>query len=226
MGSQMDRFVLSRKSNNVPELIFNQTPELDFDKKRRFFEIDHEMKWRISDNNSQGREPCHICERQQYCIIFYQRDKSLLRMQKNINKELIEVDDPVFIEKLRAEYRLKYCQISTSLKKMTTPLLFGTPVRNLRRFSGSDKITDITFDRKLRMMRADLFTLLSCSTNSEFISEAKDTIAIKKSVIKFLEGEVNARVDNMKVFSRLEGWNRLLHQKCNNNNVMSIHSVN
>lgn len=71
--------------------------------------------------------------------------------------------------KLRSEYNLKYSQMVTSLKKMTTPLIFGTPVRASLKISGSEKITDLAFDRKLRMIRADLFTLMSCSSNSDFV---------------------------------------------------------
>lgn len=184
------------------------------------------MKWKLSDNKNKSKDSCYICEKQQYGMIFYQRDKSLFLNQKNINKELIEIKDPVFIEKLRAEYRLKYSQIPTSLKKMTTPLIFGTPVRDRQEHSGQVGITDITFDRKLRMMRADVFSLLSCSANIDFINKAMDTIAIKKSIHKFLEGEMNSRVQNMKIFEQLEGWNRLLHHKCNKNYIFPMHCVN
>lgn len=51
-GADMDRFILTRKSNYAAELIFNQNPVQDFNKKIRFFEIDHEMKWKLSDNAS------------------------------------------------------------------------------------------------------------------------------------------------------------------------------
>lgn len=193
-GSQMDRFVLSRKSNYVPELIFNQSPDQDLSKKHRFFELDHEMKWRLSDNDSSAQDICFICEKQQYCMIFYQRDKSMLLSEKNINKELIEIHDPDFVALLRSEYNLKYSQMLTSLQKMTTPLIFGTPVRSSLKVTGADKITDLTFDRKLRMVRADLFALMSCCTNSEFINDALDTIAIKKSLYSFFRGEMNAKV--------------------------------
>ena len=111
----MDKFILSRKSNYVAELIFNQNPVQDFDKKLRFFEIDHEMKWKLADNNSPKTDSCYICEKQRYCMIFYQRDKSNYLNRKGINKGLTEVTDASFIEKLRGEYMLKYSQMPTSL---------------------------------------------------------------------------------------------------------------
>ena len=41
------------------------------------------------------------------------------------------------------------------------------------------------------MMRADIFALLSLCSNSDFVKKAQDTIAIKKSIIKFLQDEMN-----------------------------------
>ena len=73
----MDKFILTRKSNYVAELIFNQSPDQDLDKRIRFFEIDHEMKWKLSDNKCPQTDSCYICEKQRYCIIYYQRDKSI-----------------------------------------------------------------------------------------------------------------------------------------------------
>lgn len=62
-------------------------------------------------------------------------------------------------------------------------------------------ITNLTYDRKLRMMRADLFSILSCCTNSDFIDKAEVSQIIKKRVVKFLEWEQNVRVRNMAVLN-------------------------
>ena len=75
-------------------------------------------------------------------------------------------------------------------------------------------------------MRADLFTLMSFCTNSEFINDALDTVAIKKSLYNFFRGEMNSRVDKFGTFEKLFGWNRLLHYKCNKNSIYSVLSVN
>ena len=61
------------------------------------------------------------------------------------------------------------------MKEMWTPLICGTVVRNKNqqeKFNEKEAITNLTFDRKLRMMRADIFALLSISTNSDFIGNA------------------------------------------------------
>jgi len=61
----------------------------------------------------------------------------------------------------------------------------------------------MTFRRKLRMMRADIFTLLSISMNKDFIKSAGDSKILKLAILKFLEGEDNERVKRMKVFETL-----------------------
>ena len=97
---------------------------------------------------------------------------------------------------------------------MTTPLICGSVVKNNSIESltgGSAKITNLTFDRKLRMMRADIFALLYCSMNSSFIQKADTSQLIKKSLVKFLESELNFRVNQMGTFKQLIGWNRLLY---------------
>ena len=43
------------------------------------------------------------------------------------------------------------------------------------------------FDRKLRMLRSDLFTLLSVSQSKFFVKECKQGDAIKKGIIQFTD---------------------------------------
>jgi len=83
---------------------------------------------------------------------------------------------------------------------MTTPLLCGTLVNGEPEgLLGADRkrITNLTFDRKLRMMRADVFALLGISTDSNFFSEPPPSLFIQQAVRKFLEGEFNDRVNNI-----------------------------
>lgn len=81
---------------------------------------------------------------------------------------------------------------------MTTPLICGSVVRNKSiekmNFGANQKITNLSFDRKLRMMRADLFSLFSCTMDGSFIKKAHNSQILKKSLIKFLESEQNYRV--------------------------------
>jgi hypothetical protein len=43
------------------------------------------------------------------------------------------------------------------------------------------------FARKLRMMRADLFTCLSISQSGMFFKKKEDTTALKKSILKYFD---------------------------------------
>ena len=62
--TKMDTFMLLRKSNFVPELIFNQHPEHDLDRKHRYFELDHQLKWRLTQNHNSNQDTCYICEQE------------------------------------------------------------------------------------------------------------------------------------------------------------------
>ena len=76
---------------------------------------------------------------------------------------------------------------------MNTPLICGTVVKNKKiekmNVGGKQKISNLTFDRKLRMIRADIFALLSCSMNSSFIRNATLSQLLKKTIYKFMESE-------------------------------------
>ena len=103
---------------------------------------------------------------------------------------------------------------------MTTPLICGTLVRELidgEKPTNVGSITNMTFNRKLRMMRADIYSILSISTDSNFFNEPNHQSIVKVAVLKFLEGEFNDRIKNWDVLKSLKGWNKLLHMKCNFN---------
>jgi len=59
------------------------------------------------------------------------------------------------------------------MKKVTTPLICGTvvndEVRGGIKLDLEPGINNMSFIRKLRMIRADIFTLLSLSASSDFI---------------------------------------------------------
>ena len=64
---------------------------------------------------------------------------------------------------------------------MTTPLICGTLVNNLNNVDVREsllefkKITNMTFNRKLRMIRADLYALLSISMCTNFVKSAEES---------------------------------------------------
>lgn len=177
-------------------------------------------------DNKQKKDVCYVCQKKKYTLVFYERRREIGR---RANAELLEIKDEEFLRKCRSEYRLKYSQDSKTRKPMTTPLICGTLVREQlegEKLIGEKNITNMTFNRKLRMMRADVYSLVSISTDSSFFAEAQHQQLVKVAALKFLEGEFNERVKKQGVFARLQGWNKLLHQKCNRNQILQIHSIN
>ena len=92
--------------------------------------------------------------------------------------------------------------------------------------SGTPKINNMTFHRKLRMMRADVFSLLSISMQNMFFRNVQDSEIVKSACLKFIDGEDNKKIKSMGLFKYLNGWNKLLHQKCNMNQVLQVQSIN
>ena len=208
----MDRVTLTRFWN-LPELISNQNPTLDEESKDRFFCLDYQQKWTIKDNGHPQSDHCYICSKLRYTLIFYERGNH------RSNKELFEITDQHFLEKCRKDYILNYSLDCKQNVKMSTPLIFGTPVNS--KSCSSNKICGnnlhfksmdyINFSRKLRMIRADIFSLLSISMSDQFFEQSEDSEAIKRGILKFLESEINNKAESMEIFNKLRGWNKFLH---------------
>ena len=119
-------------------------------------------------------------------MIFYQRN-----WDPDANKELFEIKDPVFLQKMQQDYKLKYSKDLKTGNDMLTPLIMGSIVSE--QVLGHDEchnhLCNMSFNRRLRMMRADLHALLSISINSDFFENPKDSQVVKMAICKFLEGE-------------------------------------
>ena len=125
---------MTRKLNH-PELIFNQTIKNDHTK-HRFFKKDAGQVWSLSMKNE-----CYVCQKYRYTMIFY--DRYML----SHNSGLIEIKDKEFVQKLKFDHNTNYGKY-----KSMTPIICGTVTNK----SYHMKI----FQRKLKMLRAPLFSLL------------------------------------------------------------------
>ena len=209
-GHGHDHFVIY-KGINLPELVFNQDPRQDQNVRKRYFEVDHFGKWTVSDNQNK-KNNCFICQKQKYTIVFYERNAQG-------NQNLFEIKDKEFIKKCRAEYKLKHSLEKENLKKIKTPLICGTIVTDRDESikvtrTSTNPITNMTFDRKLRMIRADVFALLSLTTHGGIFKTLDQQSYLKRQILKFLASENSQRAATMNLFHRLVGWNKLLHMKC------------
>jgi len=65
------------------------------------------------------------------------------------------------------------------MKTVTTPLICGTivndEIRGGVKLDLEPGINNMTFNRKLRMMRADIFTILNICSSKDFIHKSEQT---------------------------------------------------
>lgn len=92
MKSCMDNFTLTRILNH-PELMYNQNPQHDKDKDKRWFKIDGMSQWVLSRTHE-----CIICDRHAYTLVFYQRGA----LAANVG--LKEIDDPEVIRMIKYDH--------------------------------------------------------------------------------------------------------------------------
>lgn len=88
-------------------------------------------------------------------------------------------------------------------KEDIAPFIVGTVINN-----GG-------FHRKLKMMRADLFTLLSVGSSKEMTPSRKYGKVINKGVEQFLLRNQNDVFPDIKTYGK--GWELIMYDKCKNN---------
>ena len=90
------------------------------------------------------------------------------------NLGLAEIKDVKFLAELKADFNRNFVNY-----KSMTPIICGTVVNK----SHYQK----TFDRKLKMLRCTLFSLLQICQSKEFITKKNEqTNSIKEGIIKYL----------------------------------------
>ena len=99
---------------------------------------------------------CHVCHKYRYTMIFYD--------QLLANEGLIEIKNQAIVDNIKDELNLTFHESDE-----IAPVVCGTVING-------------GFNRKLRMLRADLFTMLSVCQSAEIISHKKQTNAIKKGI--------------------------------------------
>ena len=82
------------------------------------------------------------------------------------------------------------------------------------------------FSRKLKMMRGDMFALMSISQSIDFIKDEHQSREFKKGILNIChQSEKRPEVEET-IKSRCRGWNRFLYDKCYNNLIWDTHIVN
>lgn len=155
-SSLIDEFVLSRWVNR-PELVYNQQPYKD-----GYFEMDAAENWRLLDAACGTGGGCPICNKHKYTLIFYEQDRA---DPWSYNEDLIEIKDPKIVQQIKDDLN-----ISFRYEKGIAPLVVGTVVTG-------------GFKRKLKMVRADYFSLLSICQSVHAVDSLMQIKALKRGMM-------------------------------------------
>lgn len=174
----IDEFVLARWVNR-PELVYNQQPYKD-----SYFEMDAGEDWRLYDTKTGIHGGCPICNKHKYTLIFYEQDMS---DPWSLNEDLIEIKDSNVIQKIQEDLNISY-----RYAKGIAPLIVGTVVAG-------------GFKRKLKMVRADYFSLFSICQSIHTVDSLMQIKAIKRGMMTNLIKSQDLASDDPHVIS-LMGW--------------------
>ena len=123
------------------------------------------------------------------------------------NNDLIQITDPEVVQQIKDNLN-----INANDNDQTTPYICGTPVNGT------------PFQRKLRMLRADFYTILSLCNLKEFINKEQSTEAIKEGILTLCRDTQDTHMQD--VLDSLKGWPRVLQDKLLKNEVVDLHCIN
>ena len=118
-------------------------------------------------------------------MIFYEQD---LEDPWSHNEELLEVTDPKLVATIKSDLN-----ISFRYEKEIAPVITGSVVTG-------------GFKRKLRMIRADLFSLLSISQSIHTVASLLQVKALKRGILTNLTKNQDIRSKDSKQIAQLMGW--------------------
>lgn len=167
--------------------------------------MDAAYDWRVIDAECGIPAGCPICNKHKYTVIFYEQG---LEDPWSHNEGLIEIKDPDLVNQIKENFNISY-----RYNHEIAPVISGTVVTG-------------GFKRKLRMMRADYFSLLSISQSIHTVTNLTQIKAIKRGLMANLSKTQDLRQEDQHV-AYLHGWQRrLIIDKCLRNEVQDVQSVN
>lgn len=204
----VDHFILTRKINNA-ELIFNQDPHKDHLKHCRYFEVEAAECWRLSRSNE-----CFMCDGYKYTAIFFK--KGILSTYNS--KELDEITDSTIVARLKHQYNR-----DLSNEGVNAPVICGSVV------DGGDfkyPYSRFNFDRKLRMLRCELFGALLISSSTHFVKQKAHYRALQTGIVKMCQYDRVQALETVGILDKLVGWADVVHDKCCLNELTDVHVEN
>ena len=76
------------------------------------------------------------------------------------------------------------------------------------------------------MMPAPFYTLLSICQSKEYMKKKANINTLKDSVAKFLQYESDKSLEVKDIAALLTGWELVLEDKCNKNELQAIKTIN
>ena len=166
--------------------------------------MDSAYDWRVVDTECGINGGCPVCNKHKYTIIFFEQDTS---DPWSLNESLIEIKDKTIISQIQSDLNISY-----RYQNEIAPIIVGTVVTG-------------GFKRKLRMLRADYFSLLSISQSIHTVSSLMQIKAIKRGILANLSKTQDLKNDSHTNY--LKGWQKkLIMDKCMRNEVQDILTVN
>ena len=68
----------------------------------------------------------------------------------------------------------------------------------------------MNFERKLRMMRVELFSTLSISESTNFVQQESDSLNIKHGIVEYSKKEMYQTLRALEILPQLSDWGQIL----------------
>ena len=128
-------------------------------------------------------------------LIFYDRNFMAL------NEDLQEIKNREMLYKLKKDFLGNYSKFNSF-----SPYICGSLVNR--------GLSQKNFDRKLKMMKASVYTLLQLTQSRLFVETENQQKIIDDAVRYILVSESYNLLDQLDISDKLEGWDKFLEQKC------------
>lgn len=143
-----------------------------------------------------------MCEKYQYTVIFYQQS-----LEEDANTGLTPILDYDFVRALPLHLNLNINELEKA-----QPIICGTVV------------DDKDFGRKLKMLRAELFTALLVCQHEKFTKNVKVKHNIKHGVVQMAMRD--QRICDEDIIKKTKNWHKIVDDMVNHNTYMDIESIN
>jgi hypothetical protein len=155
-----------------------------------------------------------VCDGYRYTAIFFKKGV----LSKYNSEELEEIKDEMILARLRNQY-----DRDPSNEGVHAPIICGSVV------DGGDfkhPYSQFNFDRKLRMLRCELFGALLVSSSTHFVKKKAHYRAIQAGIVKVCEYDGIQALETVGILDKLVGWADVVHDKCCMNELTDVHVEN